>query len=219
VDSRALGCWIEAGCMTRDHLSITGPEDILGFIPHTLGYWPANSLVAMTMQGKRLGATLRVDLPPQGEADFRRFADTVGSYLQADDDANGSLLVLFTNDGWEGTATVHSELLAALQRALESSGMPVRDAWLVGEDYWRNAYCTDSSCCPLPGRPLDEIRDSRLNAEMVYRGSTVGPGPNTPAGRKDWEHHGSQDPSIAAAELAWSRVFSARRASSRAFSA
>ena len=46
-----------------DHLRITGPEDILGFIPHSLGYWPENSLVAMTMQGKRLGATLRVDLP------------------------------------------------------------------------------------------------------------------------------------------------------------
>ena len=46
-----------------DHLRITGPEDILGFIPHSLGYWPASSLVAMTMQGKRLGATLRVDLP------------------------------------------------------------------------------------------------------------------------------------------------------------
>ena len=46
-----------------DHLRITGPEDILGFIPHSFGYWPENSLVAMTMQGKRLGATLRVDLP------------------------------------------------------------------------------------------------------------------------------------------------------------
>src|SRR6478672_6700707 len=49
-----------------DHLRITGPEDILGFIPHSLGYWPENSLVAMTMEGKRLGATLRVDLPALG---------------------------------------------------------------------------------------------------------------------------------------------------------
>ena len=45
------------------HLTITGPEDILGYVPHSLGYWPSRSLVAMTMQGKRLGATLRVDLP------------------------------------------------------------------------------------------------------------------------------------------------------------
>lgn len=204
--------------MTRDHLSITGPEDILGFIPHTLGYWPANSLVAMTMQGKRLGATLRVDLPPPGQVDSGCFADNISNYLQADEDADGSLLVLFVNDGWEGTAG-HFELLAALECALELSGMPVRDAWLVGEAYWRNAYCTDSACCPLPGRSLDEIRDSRLNAEMVFRGSSVGPGPNTPAGRRGWESEGCQDPSLADAELAWQRIFSLRRGSRRQFDA
>ncbi|MCU1519818.1 MAG: hypothetical protein JWN19_203, partial [Arthrobacter sp.] len=31
-----------------DHLKITGPEDVLGFIPHSLGYWPSRSLVALT---------------------------------------------------------------------------------------------------------------------------------------------------------------------------
>ena len=68
--ARRLG---EAGFMTApDHLKITGPEDILGFIPHSLGYWPASSLVAMTMQGKRLGATLRVDLPDPESARGRR---------------------------------------------------------------------------------------------------------------------------------------------------
>ena len=85
-----------------DHLRITGPEDILGFIPHSLGYWPENSLVAMTMQGKRLGATLRVDLPVPGGGSGRRdmlagFARNVVAYLQADDAADGSLLAFFTD--------------------------------------------------------------------------------------------------------------------------
>ena len=80
-----------------DHLRITGPEDILGFIPHSLGYWPENSLVAMTLQGKRLGATLRVDLPEPGGGSGRSdmlagFARNVVTYLQADDAADGSLL-------------------------------------------------------------------------------------------------------------------------------
>ena len=84
------------------HLTITGPEDILGYVPHSLGYWPSRSLVAMTMQGKRLGATLRVDLPEgassrHGLEDFSR---TVAQYLLADDDANGTLLMFFTDDGW-----------------------------------------------------------------------------------------------------------------------
>ena len=225
----------EAGGMTRDHLTISGPEDILGFIPHTLGYWPSNSLVAMTMQGKRLGATLRVDLPPEDQADFRHYAQTVGDYLEADQDADGSLLVIFSNDGWERpegetpsdvsprsadtSAAPHSELLAAVEEALECSGMPVRDVWLVGEDYWRNAHCADDSCCPRPGRPLDEIRDSRLNAEMVFRGSSVGPSPDTPAGRSAQVKQGAPDPLVEVAQVQWSGAFAHRTASRRQFDA
>lgn len=174
-----------------EHLTITGPEDILGFIPHSLGYWPSDSLVAMTMQGKRLGATLRVDLPDiAADPDLRQFSRTVSTYLEADDAADGTLLVLFTNNGWTNAAggggapdgpersaghgeDHHRALLAALGTALDAAGMPVRDAWFVGDVYWRNANCSDPLCCPLRGRPVDEIRDSRLNAEMVFRGSSV----------------------------------------------
>lgn len=174
-----------------DHLRITGPEDILGFIPHSLGYWPAHSLVAMTMQGKRLGATLRVDLPGDaGSPDWSDsagpagFARSVASYLEADDVADGSLLAFFTEA--DGDGAPWATLLAELENALADAGMPVRDAWLVGADYWRNAYCVDPSCCAPPGRPVEEIRNSRLNAEMVFRGSTVGrpPAPNRPRWRR-----------------------------------
>src|SRR5687767_15672696 len=103
---------------TPEHLIISRPEDILGYVPHTLGYWPSRSLVAMTMQGKRLGATLRVDLP-EGPATRRRqeeFARTVADYLLADTDANGTLLMFFTNDGWSEPAGPHisRDLLADL---------------------------------------------------------------------------------------------------------
>ncbi|RAM37609.1 DUF4192 family protein [Arthrobacter globiformis] len=184
-----------------EHLIISGPEDILGYIPHSLGYWPSQSLVAMTMQGKRLVATLRVDLPEDcGRRGREGFARTVAEYLLADKEADGTLLVFFDDglgdggfgdsfgddgffdDGREGAAALSFRpLLADLECALGLAGMPVRDAWRVGNEYWRNIYCTDSSCCPPPGRPIAEIRDSRLNAEMVYLGSSVGAPPGTPS--------------------------------------
>lgn len=202
-----------------DHLKITGPEDILGFIPHSLGYWPARSLVAMTMQGKRLGATLRVDLPSGGDgADWSGtpgpagFAGSVASYLAADAEADGSLLALFTET--DGDGAPWAELLAALEKTLADAGMPVRDAWLVGADYWRNAYCLDPSCCAPPGRPVEEIRNSRLNAEMVYRGSTVGAAPGaallTPP-------PGPPDPAVLEAQRDWAQLFSARVRDRRQF--
>ena len=178
-----------------DHLTISGPADVLGFIPHSLGYWPASSVVAMTMQGKRLGATLRVDLPGPGRFDrahLRAFARSVAGYLVADQDADGSLLALFTapppeGDGAEPGPVSHpappqksvDRLLGELETALASAGLPVRDAWIVGERYWRNAHCSDPGCCAPPGRPIAEIRDSVLSAEMVFRGSRVGAAPGT----------------------------------------
>ncbi|GAB4099515.1 DUF4192 family protein [Sinomonas halotolerans] len=44
-------------------LVIRDAEDVLGYIPHALGEWPCESLVAVTLCGGTLGATLRVDLP------------------------------------------------------------------------------------------------------------------------------------------------------------
>jgi hypothetical protein len=214
-----------------EHLTISGPEDILGYIPHSLGYWPSQSLVAMTMQGKRLGATLRVDLPETGGRRSREaFARTVAEYLLADKEADGTLLVFFTdggnnddgnNDGgfidggfidggWEGRAALSFRpLLADLECALGLAGMPVRDAWRVGEEYWRNLYCTDGSCCPMPGRPVAEIRDSRLNAEMVYLGSSVGAPPGAPA-PGNASTSAADDAAVMAAERDWSAALAGK---------
>lgn len=235
----------EAGLMTApDHLRITGPEDILGFIPHSLGYWPENSLVAMTLQGKRLGATLRVDLPASGgggsggdpldepitggrgstarkhrsgsgrTAMLAAFARNVVSYLQADEAADGSLLAFFTDAHTDNGTDTNSDgtewaaLLNELELALEAAGMPLRDAWIIGAEFWRSAHCSDPECCGPTGRPVEEIKNSRLNAEMVYRGSSVGAAPGT---------HVTQapplpvDPAMLAAESGWAEQFSPRR--------
>ncbi|MCX6499791.1 MAG: DUF4192 family protein [Arthrobacter sp.] len=212
-----------------DHLKVTGPEDILGFIPHSLGYWPANSLVAMTMQGKRLGATLRVDLPGPSRCrgpGLAVFARNVRDYLEADADADGILLAIFAGpggddggdrcsdggedhgggkDGGGPGSPALARLLRELERVLGAAGLPVRDAWLIGEQFWRNAYCTDTSCCPPAGRPIEEIRNSRLNAELVYRGSSVGAAPAVSAAAPD-----RSEPAVLEAEERWASEFSGR---------
>lgn len=230
-----------------DHLRITGPEDILGFIPHSLGYWPENSLVAMTLQGKRLGATLRVDLPEPGGGTGRgagggrsggggggsaaggrgsavpkrrsgsgrrdmlaEFARNVVAYLQADDAADGSLLAFFTDTdaNTPGKSSAWAGLLKELELALEAAGLPLRDAWIIGAEFWRNAYCDDPEGCGTPGRPVEQIKNSRLNAEMVYRGSSVGA---VPGAQGTHPAPLPVDPAVRAAECGWAEQFSPRR--------
>lgn len=200
-----------------EQITVRSPEDILGFIPHSLGYWPAASLVAMTLQGQRLGATLRLDLPV-GDAlsEPVAFAHAVRGYLKADRHADGTLLAVFTNKRRRAIPGGYDLLLAGLQTVLAEAGMPVRSAWYVGEDHWRDAYCSDPACCPLPGRPVQQIRDSMLSAEMVFRGSSIGPAPG--------DHPAPAQPvsslyqaAVVAEETAWSTQLEGGRRSRAQF--
>lgn len=188
---------------TKETLSIHQPEDILGYIPHLLGYWPEDSLVAITMQGKMLGAALRVDLPaPASNRMLADFAEHVLHYLAAGTLADGVVLALYTGDGWEDGMVVTQTLplLAELQETLGHADLPVRDAWLVGPEYWRGAFCFDQECCPAPGLPIEQIRNSRLSAEMVYRGSTIGASPRSKQNSPVPGRPGALDPAVSEAE-------------------
>ncbi|UNK47844.1 DUF4192 domain-containing protein [Arthrobacter sulfonylureivorans] len=153
----------------NEHIKFTGPADILAFIPHTLGQTPRESFVALTMQGKQLGATLRVDAP--FGLDPVAYAHTIVSYLTADEAATGSLLVIYTDENPRENQRPYSGHVQALRTELETAGMPLQDAWLVTSESWRNYLCTDTGCCP--DQPLDAITTSNGNAALIYRGSVV----------------------------------------------
>ena len=164
-------------------------------------------------EGRRGGAgSKRRSGPGRGDT-LAGFARHVVSYLQADDAADGSLLAFFTDTDTDTNSdsdgdTAWAGLLKELELALEAAGMPLRDAWIIGAEFWRNAYCSDPGCCGPTGRPVEQIRNSRLNAEMVFRGSSVGAAPGaqgtTPVSR-------SVDPAVHAAESGWAEQFSPRR--------
>ncbi|PRB42911.1 hypothetical protein CQ020_05230 [Arthrobacter sp. MYb23] len=203
-------------------LSIHQPEDILGYIPHMLGYWPEDSLVAITMQGKVLGATLRVDLPNLASLEARAgFADQIRSFLIADEEANGVVLAVYTDSGWEDGTVVRQAipLLKALQLSLDEVDLSVRDAWLVGSEYWRSAYCTDLQCCPVPGLPVERIKNSRLSAELVYSGSSIGPSPRSALERPRLASPGAVDPLVLAAESRYGKQILGRWRSERCLDA
>jgi hypothetical protein len=160
--------------MEKKQFTARQSVDVLSFVPHTLGFLPSDSVVLLSLSGGRLGATLRLDLPGNGEnCHLDLFAGTAADYLRSDEDADSSLLILYTDHAWRTPdRPPHAELVAALGRSLDAVGLPVRSGWTVGITHWRELYCHDTTCCPLPGRPVSHIRDSALNAELVYNGST-----------------------------------------------
>lgn len=145
----------------NEQLKATSAADILSSIPHALGFTPRNAFVLLTMQGKQLGATLRVDAPTTGEpADYAR---RVVTYLAADEKATAALLAVYTDiDEHPNPYLAHLE---AIKRELTLAEMPLKDAWLVTPTHWRGLL-TDTG-----NQPVEAITDSQLNAALIYTGS------------------------------------------------
>jgi hypothetical protein len=151
-------------------LTIKTPADVLSFIGHTLGFWPHESLVCITLADNHVGATLRVDLPKPGtEISYARM---VAGYLAHDAGAASVLFAVYTSEAQAGHRRPHAATIAALTGALAECGMSIRDGLLVG----------DQAVSQYDGDPGDRLRlplsateSSQINAEFVYRGSTIEP--------------------------------------------
>ena len=156
---------------------ISAPPDILSIIPHTLGFEPENSLVLMGLCGGRLGGILRLDLPPGGtvkSAPGSAYAANACRFMAADPAADGALLALYTDASWADPAhPPYRTLIRRIEKAFGAAGIPLQDGWLIGRHTWRNYFCPRPECCPWPGTPKQQIADSMLNTELIYRGSVV----------------------------------------------
>ncbi|KRE59416.1 hypothetical protein ASG92_22580 [Arthrobacter sp. Soil736] len=84
-------------------LTIKSPADLLSFIGHTLGFWPHESLVCITVDTDRIGATLRVDLPRHDGGELG-YARTVAEYLTHDPNATSVGSVTPARLMWEDPA-------------------------------------------------------------------------------------------------------------------
>jgi len=103
-------------------LTIKTPADVLSFVGHTLGFWPQESLVCITLDANRVGATLRVDLPTHEGG--LRYARTVADYLAHDTSAASVLFAVYTSEPQKpGKPKPHAAIIAALTCALAERGM------------------------------------------------------------------------------------------------
>ncbi|GAA5194039.1 hypothetical protein GCM10023346_20540 [Arthrobacter gyeryongensis] len=153
-------------------LTIKTPADVLSFIGHTLGFWPHESLVCITIDTNRIGATLRVDLPKHDGGELA-YARTVAGYLANDPKATSALFAVYTSTSpAAGDPKPYAAMVAALTGALAERDITIRDGLLVGDE-------TVSPFDDDPGLsgalPLAMIDSSEINAELVYRGSAVAP--------------------------------------------
>jgi hypothetical protein len=106
---------------------------LLSLIGHSLGFWPHESLVCITVDTDRLGATLRVDLPRHDDGELG-YARTVAGYLTHDPNATSVLFAVYTATPWDADQPKpRAAIIAALTGVLAERGITISDGLLVGD--------------------------------------------------------------------------------------
>jgi len=161
---------------TTDRLSVSDSPNVLALVPHLLGFEPERSLALLLLSGRRLVATLRVDLPrPQrdgttSDVECLEFSARVGRLLDPLADVDGALLVAY-GESPPGRELPHSDVLEHLGVSLALTGVSVAGAWYVGGSRWLHYDCPRPACCPTTGHSVDTLLGTEANAAMTFRGS------------------------------------------------
>jgi hypothetical protein len=174
VRSAATGSASLAG-MTTDlaepPLKLRSPLDIIDAIPYLFGFEPANSMVALSLRGKRsrLGLTARADLPPAEAADAS--AREYAGYLKRDK-ALRALVVFYPPSLGLAHPSVRP-LADALLRELTRVRIEVKEMLCVSDGRWWSLICDNEACCPSAGTPIPSDRTSVCVAELTMRGAVA----------------------------------------------
>ncbi|MDQ0826025.1 hypothetical protein QFZ60_002198 [Arthrobacter sp. B2I5] len=155
-----------------EKLTIKTPADVLSFIGHTLGFWPQESLVCITMNENSIGATLRIDLPRQPGQELP-YARTVAHYLTSDSSATAILFAVYTTEPAQpGQARPYAGTIAALTGVVAEQGITIRDGLFVGDETFSPYDGEPGTTLALP---VSSTQTSAINAEFIYRGSFIEP--------------------------------------------
>jgi hypothetical protein len=133
-----------------------------------LGFEPHESLVVVALAGPRPGFSVRVDLPPPGDAALAARLGEQAAAAVAVQGATRAAVLGFSRD-----LRCETTLLRVAD-VVRSAGVDVVDVVRTdGARYW-SLVCADPRCCPPEGSGYDP-RASRLRAEATWAGIAVAP--------------------------------------------
>ena len=153
---------------TTIHLS--GPADVLAVLPYQLGFHPKDSLVAVSLDGTRLGLVQRIDLPPP-----ERIHDAASALIATLRQTTPGSVLLVGFEEHEGESRAMLDVMAEGCLAL---GVEVADRMVVRGGRWFDLDCTQS-CCPPGGLPMPA--PSTVPAVAEYVGREICPLPDRSA--------------------------------------
>ena len=148
---------------SRPVARLSSPGDLVATVPSLCGFVPQDSLVLLSLRGarRRLGLTIRLDLPPPAAA-----VDVVGALVGrvVQDGGSAAVLVVYAD-------APERQLAELVQASCEAAGVRVVEALHVAGGCWTSYLCA-GPCCPTDGTPVGEA-PALVQAEHALDGRAV----------------------------------------------
>ncbi|MFI7582563.1 DUF4192 family protein [Kocuria sp. M1N1S27] len=182
--------------------------DLLAVVPHTLGYWPVESLVLFAAGGGTAGACVRVDLPadPSDERFADAFVAELADLVGHDALSDRVFVIVYTSSpaGEEPGAPVAAPevpgALALADEAVRRAGRVVAARWIVSGDRW---WPADD---PAGVQDVTGIADSAVNAALVASGSSYAAAPRQAMDHEYGSLPGGTDRAVVRGAVRWARA-------------
>jgi hypothetical protein len=143
-------------------LTVRSSAELLAAVPYLLGFHPVDSLVVVAVRDRQVLFAGRQALPPPEQAEDQ--ATHLAAVL-ARQGVDGATLIGY------GDADRVTPVIGTAARAIERTGVRVRDAIRVTDGQFWSYFCADPDCCPSPCPPPD----SRVAAAATFAGQVALP--------------------------------------------
>lgn len=157
-------------------LEVCEPRELLALVPYQLGFHPAESLVLVSLRPPRgrVGLVARAEIDDLAHPDHGSgIAESLVTHLRTDG-AGEMVLVLYTDEQVPPEPSPDSVAWRAVRAVRRSAGrIGAASVWVVSPTGYRRLGCPDLGCCPVEGRPLEELEATQVGAHMVLSGASV----------------------------------------------
>ncbi|NGO72909.1 DUF4192 domain-containing protein, partial [Streptomyces boncukensis] len=170
-------------CRGPVDVSLRSPAELADALPYLLGFYPDDSIVAVSLHGQRgrFGGRFRIGIPESPD-DWPAMASQVAECLDVSATSHGTrpdgvLIFLCQDPGPDSTGReVKDRLQPLAQRIRLACGeleMPVYEALCISDGRYFSYCCPDTRCCVPEGNPLAQPGTSAMAAAAAYAGLRV----------------------------------------------
>ena len=151
-----------------DTVRIRGTEDLLALIPHQVGRHPRNASVLFFPVAGSSALCLSMNSPTE-DTDPHELGTELAEVLARVRHCGEVVVVVYSDDALDGGGPREDVAAARWERAVEHAGLAVLRTLVVGTRQWWDLAEPDRAL------PVELIRDSAVNAQMIALGSAAEP--------------------------------------------